>query len=41
MLGQKVTFRRRKVTADCKNVDDFEKAVKIEICTCEEDDYEW
>lgn len=39
MLGQQITYTRRKRTSQCWNGEDFERAVTKKICTCTQENF--
>lgn len=41
ILGKKETFERRIAHSNCYNGKDYDRPVKMEICECDIEDFEW
>lgn len=41
VMGRRETFERRIRHSNCYNGKDYERPVKMEICQCDAEDFEW
>lgn len=41
VLGRKETYQRRVPHSNCFNGRDYDRPIKMEICECDVEDYDW